>query len=156
MTERLRQIVFCDWPCSGGPVQSEKAGPSASASREAGDEGGPRRGGGTAGAGGDGFGTSACGRASGSGAFFSFCSPSPFSASLHAAGSASAGPSAAVGSKPLEQNKERKITSKKPCYSVEKPETHSALLEALKWGLKRDVHIFTSFILFSRSSDIQF
>lgn len=88
MTEHLRQIAFCDWPCSGSPVQSGKEGPLASASCEAGDEGGPQRGGGTAGAGGDGLGTSACGRTSGSGAFFSFCSPSPFSAALRAAGCA--------------------------------------------------------------------
>lgn len=59
-----------------------------SASCEAGDGGGPQRGGGTAGAGGEGLGTSAYGWTSGSGAFFSFCSPCPFSASLHAAGSA--------------------------------------------------------------------
>lgn len=55
---------------------------------EAGGEGGPLRGGGTAGAGADGPETSAYGWTSGSAAFFSFCSPCPFSASLHAAGSA--------------------------------------------------------------------
>lgn len=60
-TEHLRQIVFCYWPCGGSPVQSEQAGPSAPASCEAGGEGGPRRGGGTAGVGGDGLETSACG-----------------------------------------------------------------------------------------------
>lgn len=53
-----------------------------------GGEGGTPPGDGTAGGGGDGCGVSACGWSSGSVAFSSSCSPSPFSASLPAGGCA--------------------------------------------------------------------
>lgn len=53
-----------------------------------GDEDGMQLGDGTAGGGGDGCGLSACGWACGSLVFSSSCSPSPFSASLPAVGSA--------------------------------------------------------------------
>lgn len=71
-----------------------------------GDAGGTPQGDGTAGAGGggggDGCGLSACGWSSGSLVSSSFCSPSPFSASLPAVGSASAELSVAVDSEPLD------------------------------------------------------
>lgn len=53
-----------------------------------GDEGGMQLGDGTVGGGGDWCGLSACGMSSGSVVFSSSCSPSPFSASLLAVGSA--------------------------------------------------------------------
>lgn len=88
MTVRLHRSASSGWTCGGGSrVRSGEGAPWAAESCGLGDGGGTQTGGGTAGGGG-GRGPSASGWSSGSVVFSSSCSPSPFSASPPAVGSA--------------------------------------------------------------------